>query len=940
MAASDAATAIINSIKVAAHEHPPGISKKPVYDISTFLPFSDDVYRLNGSIDYELAVKEKKKLLNHVPVYFKVIMVSGQAGSGKSRLVNALCNATDCIVTAKKNETARLINNAVSSYNLLPPYTISKYKKMKTALHGNFYIPPDNLSTFADCQLSAMLCDMVNFVDQFRNIKNDIEKIKRSISNHWKVSSRVNDLRSANPQKHSTSRKRKMVYDDSQTSSSNSTNDDLTFHPEWTTLADVTNGDKEVLEFIAGMNNLTIPHLVRSNVIIIDEAGMENWFSVHTLMALHQYACQEMGMYRDKYPVLVLIGSESQSMAIRTDHTQPHTNKTTSDVDMLRHVQTPVIKRMVGLENPERMFMVCINKRSSIQELAPLFNDLYMGLKNPVNARILDQFVVPSSYIDDPNTELQRLKDYGDTYKGLKLSLPIDTNKVDFRDYVRIFAGSKDVQTYHNKCLETLPSKKLTTTVFLNTLEFSEFHEHCRELKSKGEMKSLYRENLDDFTLNWLKHTKYPDGRYVEDPKKMKDGLFELQDEYWPEFDMKNRPVNHIKNPLTDGNFVNDLGGEVEPTDPIRYKNKSILLKMSEYRKIPQQYQIYTDNSSGILIGKKAFCCRDSRFFITGFRGTLKLFVTETISMLLVKYQRNSSGFILKLLQKCYGFMKDYYFARTGKRVEHDEDDPIGQRLGREEENKATDAAASSCTWDEGGAYVDQSYDWTKTDCRYSPRGSHNTLAMAVHDLKGLYDRLCVSLPEICEQLIELYFSKNMAIDNASLREIKWYEMIQDRLSSSCGVITLNWIDIPLNGQYVETSNYRSMLSVMCASCVAGQFDVQGVVVECEDSGLVGIVLPYMEELILGPFCLLSILRTPLISMVSKTIASSQGQTFENVAIKVTKPMYGTQFLMYVSSSRSKKNLVVSANPLPDCQYVPQENILNTMLHKGTCHVL
>ena len=58
MAASDAATAIINSIKVAAHEHPPGISKKPVYDISTFLPFSDDVYRLNGSIDYELAVKE------------------------------------------------------------------------------------------------------------------------------------------------------------------------------------------------------------------------------------------------------------------------------------------------------------------------------------------------------------------------------------------------------------------------------------------------------------------------------------------------------------------------------------------------------------------------------------------------------------------------------------------------------------------------------------------------------------------------------------------------------------------------------------------------------------------------------------------------------------------------------------------------------------------
>lgn len=158
---------------------------------------------------------------------------------------------------------------------------------------------------------------------------------------------------------------------------------------------------------LAPFLSASAPALIRSNVILIDESGV---LGKHILTAvvfswwLHNALWQTRRYAEGKVPVIVCIGSPTQTDAMESvfEHsTLRHlvSNKT----NILSHlIRSNEMMERLDLNRNWTIFIN--NKRCTEQDFGNVLKAFEFGLPmNEGHARFLDQFVVSESYIKDPS---------------------------------------------------------------------------------------------------------------------------------------------------------------------------------------------------------------------------------------------------------------------------------------------------------------------------------------------------------------------------------------------------------------------------------------------------------------------------------------------------------------------------------------------------------
>lgn len=179
------------------------------------------------------------------------------------------------------------------------------------------------------------------------------------------------------------------------------------------------------------------PALIKSNVVLIDEAGV---LGKHILTAvvfswwLHNALWRTRRYAEGLVPVIVCIGSPTQTDAMESvfEHsTQRHlvSNKT----NILSHlIRSPAIAERMDLNNNWTIFIN--NKRCTEKDFGNVLKAFEFGLPmNESHARFLDQFVVSESYIKDPS------------------KLP---------GWTRLFSSHEDVKTYMSRLHANLRAQR------------------------------------------------------------------------------------------------------------------------------------------------------------------------------------------------------------------------------------------------------------------------------------------------------------------------------------------------------------------------------------------------------------------------------------------------------------------------------------------------
>ncbi|AAQ73741.1 helicase primase subunit [Psittacid alphaherpesvirus 1] len=290
---------------------------------------------------------------------FRVYLITGNAGSGKSTCIQALTEMLNCVTTGSTRVAALNVFTKLSSAYTSPAIqTIFHDFGFKgshvQAVLGKFKYPkqPDPKS-LVDAQMS----DLYYYWDVLKDIANKV--VEGGLPETMRVLLSL-ELKSGKP------------FTDA-----------------------------------APFLSAATPALIRSNVVLIDEAGV---LGKHILTAvvfswwLHNALWQTRRYAEGKVPVIVCIGSPTQTDAMESvfEHsTLRHlvSNKTNILSHLIR--SSEMAERM----NLNRNWTIFINnKRCTEQDFGNVLKAFEFGLPmNEGHARFLDQFVVSESYIKDPS---------------------------------------------------------------------------------------------------------------------------------------------------------------------------------------------------------------------------------------------------------------------------------------------------------------------------------------------------------------------------------------------------------------------------------------------------------------------------------------------------------------------------------------------------------
>lgn len=976
MASSDAIINLAKDVKRLMYTHPDGVSEFSQFESAqAFWPYTEAIYsdENNGIIDHEKAMAEKSRLLHTFkPVRFHTYVISGPAGSGKSTMANALAAQLSCLFTAGRNEMAVNIHNSISSH--YSPYvgTLSALQHMHTPHETYTEITKEamNPTSFADAQLSAMLVDAENYRAQLKNLSDAINSIESKICAKWTIADAAR--RQEFSKGTSKGRKRKVIEDPPPSIVAMTSKRRPVRHPEFTSLKEVLNGDSEMVEFAFASfydwKRSDMPHLARCCVIVIDEAGTVNWYTLHTLALCWEMVRSRLGLFEGAYLSIILLGSEGQSSAIKSVRVDKTSMRNIADISILQHIKCPIMRKALSLDDNGRILMIHENKRCSIPALKPLFDKLYFGLYDPKAIEVLDKFVVPKELIEDPRIERPINPKQGVSsicFSDGSCDNDGGSEKLDaLSDWFHIFPSRKAVQRYTDLCIATLPSVMLPVSIFINYRDFEVFFEYCRS-DSTDENNGYDTLTLDEFITQWLNKNEimgYSGGIVLSDCKRVSRELYELCDEFYPPLDLRPRPKNHIAHPLLEEDWENKLN-DYDSEKLFSFREIRWPRLKDDIPRLPQQYALFK-GTKGILLGKPGRISQKCELILMGFKGTVERFVCKTVDDMCASFGTWKALFVMQFIQQAYTFLEEYnscsrkYVKGIGsnthllKMTNNEENTNITQNIntfdnfinmpdGKDQLNEEIP--------DEVGEseelYCKHPWRMIKADPQNQDLAV-NYLTQAREDLQSLYRAVSGCFPDIKTAHLYLH-TRDLINDAEALSHIKGIDYARGhRLFSSEVVTTYGIQKIPLDSYLVHSFyNYKCPLLTLTNMTTSDVSDLYGVIIHQNSTGYVGMVMPSSHEYIMGGLaglpnlCLLSVIRAPVINIPASTVAKIQGQTLDKVAIMVGNGVFNHQ-QPYVALTRAKNKLVLSDNPFTKCKFIPQKSLLEDMLNKGTVHVV
>ncbi|AEI00207.1 UL5-like protein [Gallid alphaherpesvirus 3] len=296
---------------------------------------------------------------------FAVYLISGNAGSGKSTCIQMLSEILDCIITgttkvAAQNIYCKLSNSYTSQHiNTIFQEFGFKGNHIQANLGKYQYVCPTSPPTMKELQKK----DIVYYWD----VLSDITKCALKAVSNEVGPGRFEMIRAL---------------------------EDLLSKPRgsmaWT---------------IFGIHG-SMPSFTRSNIIVIDEAGLlgkylltaivYSWWLTNAVYRTPQYC-------RRRRPVLICVGSPTQTNSLEStfEHSKLKCNVRTSENILTYIICNQTLRSYLELSKNWAIFIN--NKRCTEPEFGDLLKTLEYGLPiTEEHARIVDSFVVPEAYINNP----------------------------------------------------------------------------------------------------------------------------------------------------------------------------------------------------------------------------------------------------------------------------------------------------------------------------------------------------------------------------------------------------------------------------------------------------------------------------------------------------------------------------------------------------------
>lgn len=727
-------------------------------------------------------------------------------------------------------------------------------------------------------------------------------------------------------------------------------------------------GNRNTLSFAYGISG-DIPALLLHQVHVIDEAGQLEFYTCDCLAWLFWYGCSILGIKPKSRPVFYLVGSVSQSFALRTIDLQEEgtsaknvTKKVTNETSLLSHLlDNKIVYSHLEMNKKGRVTIIHTGKRSVLPALQNLRDSLWLGLKDVDLIAELDDYLVPESLIMDP--ACGGSKGHSSISSGMnKDSVIIDHSKVDLSNYIRIFSSQKKLQEYRNKA-ECLKHVDIPVISFVN---YHDAQERYKAYVQKSILKNYFHDkkgnkmaicdNVEDFTSKLLAG-KLKTGNLqflgnaslasISMYRILPTEVFSEETSFYPPEKSHLFSRHHIRNPCT-----------VDVLD--EYKER----KGSLPRKLNQRYMIYKGKIQVIL--DKFAHVHKGQFLLTGYHGSVEQLMNTFMGDVLLPLENRAPRYVLKMYQQIYttlGIMKEtsraYYQCSEG-------------------DNDSCDDKNLNSDFDtDGDCDLELSRASAVLDVSAEGEGEVDFLTVEVdhmltNDVAKLY------LNQGRARIISLYnvlnvdgfgarqettvFIKNPSRYIAGKEGIFFMQLnrdfvMTDYVKQAEVVLVKDKIPIPsflLKGHQFDTTRriYDAVFNQIRKkrAVVTESVDMQlyGLYIQ-RQSGQLGILLPseysFVEDIIndegnrVFNNLMLSI-SCCAVSELGLTVPISQGMTIDNVAVLVEPSMCIDQISPFVALTRAKYNVVLSANPFKTCRYIPQHTILRSMLNQNTRHVI
>ena len=955
---------LVRAIDIASRQHAPG-TNKPVYTKNTFFPkmLHDCYNKDSGQTNFSI-FKYSECLEELVPIVFRAFKIIGQAGSGKTHCISALKGKMSFMVTTQKRELVQNAHNSIKHYNTDQWATLSKHQMM-TIPHNcclSWHNDPRTRNTYKETYLDAILYDTTNLLEQLENLKSAIIKIASTIdANYTKVEHHLDldtTTLSAKPSSDTTAPfkcKRKLVSsvkDD--TIVSQVTNEKYTSSRSCGVFCNINNisqivgrmSRKALLALCTSLRasgsymkrSTDITDFIIYNKILIEEAGTVDYVELIKTIIIMETAWSLLGINSDVYPVVIASGSTSQTSAIRSvserkgEFVKDKKKETASALDYLNLKY--IVKETLS-DLPGRTIMFHVNKRNASAPFRNAVDKLNLGIFNEETVSVFDNYLLPLEHILDPNVEIAKMKKYGDSY----IDMPIDkvgAEKLDTRNYRRIFADSNGVANYIKRCEDVFESKKCRVNIFLNVNEADCFMDTV--MKETSGLEHFIKEYLANNEIQEVTNLTLKQYGIFTDSLE-----FEMEDEYWPCPNCPIRNKYHITYPLlkcdwkleeedtvssdSEDEYLDNTGFYYEESSEGKSKRKRKRLDIENYPMIKQKYKLYYSDV-GILIGKTYKVMRPTKFIITGFKGILKK-IKDMVIWFSDTQGKCSSKFVLIMFAKMFNVMLTVYSKYTDRSYLESMPDTNDDTLQR----------------------------WFEVDAlrhlRDSPQTYNDIFQTAVKDINELYMAIEQDTDTDEWQYVHVNIYELDLINNTSSDKVNWNNSYRATIPADTQVVTENVVDINLNNDYIMSLSGQFSSNSIQARLLEGIQNVygdncvtmNGIVVNYEKLGITGILIPNsvihatQKQQNEVSFCLAMVTRVPIRSDIATTIAMCQGQTIKNVALVVKDFMLLNQKSFFVGCTRHTDNFVCNRNGAKECRYEPQHDIMDQMLSETTRHV-
>jgi len=735
----------------------------------------------------------------------------------------------------------------------------------------------------------------------------------------------------------------------------------------------IQEGGRDALCFAYGLS-AGFPALLLHQIHMIDEAGQLEFFTCDCLAWLFWYGCAILGIKPSFHPVFYLVGSISQSFALRTIDVE-HGNdtdgkirskKTTNETSLLSHLlDNKIVYNHLQMYKKGKVSLIHTGKRSVLPGLQGLKDSLWLGLKDPGLIEVLDEYLVPESLIMNPGATLASSKSSlaGGMNKNSEI---IDHSRLDLSNYIRIFSSRKKLQEYRDEA-QCLPHIDIPIVTFVNYHEAKErYNAYIQKEKfgsyfsggknEGGKMPSNVEEytslllggNLDKTTLQFLGnaslgsvrlHRIFP-GQFFYDKRS-----------FLPPEKSSSFSRHHIKYPCT-----NESIEEYE-------KTKGVIVE-----KVTQSYMAFKGKIQ-IIIDKFANIHR-GHFFLIGYSGNIEQLMNNFMGEVLLPLEVRAPRYVLKMYQQIYTYMaflretqmssdwlrrgnedtgKSVYCHEMGDYVDVDKDEDL-------------DLLKTSDIIEKGLQEGDIDFLSVNVDNNLTNDTAKLYLSQGRSRITELYyllnvDDFCsqktidVYVRNPCEQIGNKQGIFHMQInrDYVAYDYVKQAEnvLVKDKVELTPYLLRSRHFDATRR-LYQAVYNQIGKKEQVTESRLHEDLRLYGLYVQ-RQSGQLGIILPsefsFVEDIVNDKGTrvfnnLMLSISCSATSEIALTIPISQGLTLNNCAVLVEPSMCFNQINAFVALTRAKYNVVLSRNPFKVCKFIPQYTVLRSMLNENTRHII